>query len=873
MLSNKIIILLFLGILRFNALAQFTDDFSDGDFVNNPTWFGDSSLFIVNSSEELQLNGLSASDSVFLSLPNSAISMAEWRFWIKLSFSPSDNNHVKVYLVTDKSDLLDNLNGYYVRMGENGSSDGIDLFKQSGNTHTKIIDGINGHVSNSTNTLRIKVTRDSLGFWQLYSDTIGGSNYKLEGSVVDNTFNLSFYFGIVCKHTSSNASKFYFDDFYAGPILIDSVSPYITSVNVISSTELDIWFSEEVEETSSETLANYFVNNGIGNPQNASRDQDSAYIVHLTFSTPFSSEMLNTITINDIKDFNDNIIISNTSETFLYYELQAFDVVINEILIDETPQINLPEFEFVELLNRTTFPIDLSQWILSVGTSSILLPKTTIYPDSFLILTSAEGETFLQSYGHTLGLESFPALTNTGAELVLRDNLGRLISSVFYKDSWYGDDVKQEGGWTLEQIDSDNPCGDALNWKASINITGGTPGKENSVKSNNKDFINPGLLRASVPNDSTVHIFFDEAIDSTSLFNNSQYHINYSIGNPVSVKSLYSDYSQLELLLANKLNQNIIYTLTITDTLKDCVGNLLKSESKLQIALPQQTNTSDIIINEVLFNPEEGGVDFVEIYNRSNKVLELKDLRLANADYDNGELETIKAITEDEYLLFPKDYIVLTSDPASVKKQYYSSNPRGFIEVFSMPSYNTDKGIVVLTNTMNEKIDEFKYSEEMHYPLLKSFKGVSLERLNSERSSADSTNWHSAAGNVGYATPAYKNSQYNDLLTNANEEVWVQPELFSPDNDGYNDVININYKFGESGQLTNIFIYDAKGRLVRTLIKSELSGNEGIFSWDGISDDGEKVKIGIYIIYFESISLKGKITQYKRACVVGSKLN
>jgi len=46
-----------------NAFAQVVDNFSDGDFTNNPSWSGTTADFIVNGSQQLQLNNTVAATS------------------------------------------------------------------------------------------------------------------------------------------------------------------------------------------------------------------------------------------------------------------------------------------------------------------------------------------------------------------------------------------------------------------------------------------------------------------------------------------------------------------------------------------------------------------------------------------------------------------------------------------------------------------------------------------------------------------------------------------------------------------------------------------------------------------------------------------
>ncbi len=63
--------------LCFNA--QLSDNFSDGDFTQNPVWQGSTGDFIVNGAGELQLNSALAGAS-YLSTPHllSNLTNKEW---------------------------------------------------------------------------------------------------------------------------------------------------------------------------------------------------------------------------------------------------------------------------------------------------------------------------------------------------------------------------------------------------------------------------------------------------------------------------------------------------------------------------------------------------------------------------------------------------------------------------------------------------------------------------------------------------------------------------------------------------------------------------------------------------------------------------
>ena len=103
-------------------------------------------------------------------------------------------------------------------------------------------------------------------------------------------------------------------------------------------------------------------------------------------------------------------------------------------------------------------------------------------------------------------------------------------------------------------------------------------------------------------------------------------------------------------------------------------------------------------------------------------------------------------------------------------------------------------------------------------------------------------------------------------------DVSVYPEIFSPDNDGYNDVLNIYCKTDSPGKMLNITIYDSKGRLIKYLIKNQLMSAENVYSWDGINDNNQKANIGIYVIYVEILDMKGNVKHYKKTAVLATKL-
>jgi len=181
----------------------------------------------------------------------------------------------------------------------------------------------------------------------------------------------------------------------------------------------------------------------------------------------------------------------------------------------------------------------------------------------------------------------------------------------------------------------------------------------------------------------------------------------------------------------------------------------------------------------------------------------------------------------------------------------------------------------VLTNSEKDSIyDELTYNVKWHHALVKSPKGVALERIHPSLPTQEITSWHSAATDVDYGTPGYKNSQYreigSDLLTE--KFVWLDPESFSPDNDGVDDICIIRYKTDTDGFVANAVVFNAVGVKVFQLASNILLSSSGFLTWDGRNDAGKNTNVGVYVLYFEMINpTNGVRKQVKIPIVVSSR--
>jgi gliding motility-associated-like protein len=557
--------------------------------------------------------------------------------------------------------------------------------------------------------------------------------------------------------------------------------------------------------------------------------------------------------------------MNDTLVSFVLYEPNLFDIVVNEIMAKPSPSVQLPEAEYIELYNRTAFSVNLNGWRLHIGNNVRTFGDVAIAPHSYLLVTGNSNQGLFEDCA--VAYLSSLQITDAGQTFRLTDNSGYLIHSVAFTTEWYGDKTKSGGGWSLEMIDFLNPCGDMENWTASIDKKGGTPGAENSVARRNLDEQLPQLAYVSSDDADKITVFFSEKMLPKRLYNKSAYSIvpNLLID---SILFIDTDLQAVSLLLSASLAKNTIYTLYIRDSLTDCVGNLVPLNASLSFGLGEEPEYNDVIINEILFHPFDDGVNFVEIYNRSNKLIDMRNMRLSTYKKD-GSLDTGKLIFGTGFQLFPQSYLVLTTQPRIVQAHYFCPDEQCFAKMNSFPTYNHGSGSVALIDKTNT-IDSFYYTENMHYPLLKSVKGVSLERINPHRKTQDNFNWHSAATSVGYATPGYKNSAYSDNQT-PESEFELYPEIFSPDNDGYNDVLTISYAFPQPGYRANIHIYNANGKKLRTLVNNELLDTDGYFTWDGSVDGTIKAPVGTYIFLIEYWNTKGEVKRVKKTCTLAIK--
>ncbi len=363
-----------------------------------------------------------------------------------------------------------------------------------------------------------------------------------------------------------------------------------------------------------------------------------------------------------------------------------------------------------------------------------------------------------------------------------------------------------------------------------------------------------------VKDDKHIKVQFSETADLQSCTNINNYIVDNGVGNPTYVARETDDTSVVYLEFDDSFPNGEDLILTISGV-KDVNDNIMEdAEMPFSFYIPK---LNDIVINELLFHPNSGGSEFVEFYNRSDKRIDLVNLKFATWNNDEDIIKSIIDLSETNMYFEPKTYLAFAKNKEGVLTFYMSKNSDNIIELPDFPSLDNKGGKVLLMHGDSTVIDEFTYSESMHFQLLDSETGVSLERINFDRPTQDENNWFSASEYVGFATPAYENSQYSEDIGQAGEDVFVEPYMFSPDNDGIDDFAQINYKFDKPGNVATVIIFDAKGRQVKQIANNLLLSTEGTLIWNGLYKDETLAPRGTYLIYFKVFDLDGNVKEFK----------
>ncbi|HSF52451.1 MAG TPA: lamin tail domain-containing protein [Algoriphagus sp.] len=660
---------------------------------------------------------------------------------------------------------------------------------------------------------------------------------------------------------SGSAARWIMDDFEFGDLIKDEAPPKVIKVKGYSENSLLVQFSEKVDPVFS-TFPLAFDLEG-KNPEKAELRKDS--LVVLTFSDGLEQNKSYPLSIQQIPDIEGNF-LQDTTLSFTFSDptdIPEKELVINELMPAPRPDQDLPNVEFIELFHVGENEFRLEGIRLSNSRTETVLEEIWLSPGKFLILAPENLASQLSAYGQVLPVKSWPTLLNSGDQIAIKSSKGVIIDQISFATSTWGGSEYASGGYSLEVPNPGFLCENTFLLKPSKDPQRGTPGSQNSIFQPNPEISLPRLESAYFEDSLHIFLSFSEPVLPNIGIENFSFSPNLDLE---SLNNLTG--KELKISLKSPAEANLTYEILISGV-ADCLGNPLPDQRK-SLVLPEFPENGDLIINELLFNPRTGDPKFVEIKNISQKYLRLENWALANAN-DAGVLDQVRPFGTPGLVLAPDGYLAITTDSNALRMAYPKSSLGNFLQISTLPSYPIGGGTVVLVSPEGEEAESFSFDEDLHHPLLRDPKGVSLERVSPQSPAFHRANWQSASGNEEFATPGRKNSQSISSEFEG-EMIWIDPQVFDPEGSSGSTFVTINYQLDQTGWIGTFNIYSASGQMIQTLAQNQIMGSSGLMTWTGTDVNGKLVRAGYYVLVAELYEPNGKTILIKKTIVVATRL-
>jgi hypothetical protein len=546
---------------------------------------------------------------------------------------------------------------------------------------------------------------------------------------------------------------------------------------------------------------------------------------------------------------------NNTLRTNIAVGYLRETVRINEIMY--APPANQPEW--IEIFNPQAYALPLADWVLQDdnNTRGIIKNKAVIQPMSYLVLAAspAVAASFNIADSLVVVLDNFPALSNSGDAVLLRDFSGAVIDSVAYQTSWGDDGISAEKIWPeRENV--------AANWRPSQDPAGGTPAALNSVSPREIDLaairlqFEPAKPRAG----DDVHLIATirntgrrriESFTVTFAFDRNQdteIQTGEEIGSVAVSQSISPEDSIVVPQLWPQPPSGRLHVLAVVSAPLDAVSSNNRISSRLLVGY----NSRSVVINEIYYHPRSNEVEWVEFYNRSNQAVDLSawHWRDATAIFPVTLPDSSVILAPGEFVLLAENRNVAHADPSA-----------RIIVLKNWLALNDDREMLVLADFHGNTQDSLSFSKQWGGGT-----GISLERINPNLASADSSNWSSCVDGVG-STPGKRNSIFTEFVPKQ-ATLTVSPQVFSPDNDGRDDVAIIQFQVPATTATVHLKIYDMRGRLVHQLLNSAPVGATHEVIWNGYDSAKQPMPMGIYILYLQAIQATGGVLVEARTTLV-----
>jgi len=540
---------------------------------------------------------------------------------------------------------------------------------------------------------------------------------------------------------------------------------------------------------------------------------------------------------------------------FIISQQVSAAIIINEVMANALDE---DTGEFIELYNTGDEPVDVIGLKFTDGDATdIIQPfhkdgEGTIPPKGYGVILDSEyaGQYQIPATAVLLTTKN----TTLGNELTTNDPIILFEEEPENPIDTYLHPFNPGNGISVEKL---NPfLGDQPdNWKASRDVSGSTPGRENShlkpppEPSRRLVIIGPDKITEGV-----MEIFQTEVQTNgeKDVEWKGEVKIEVSVQSArLSVASGKPAGSLLNLKLEDGSAEFQLMA-TTKETIQLVAQSVSEPELKAErtiivLAKPIITPPADVIINEIMHSPDTkaGQVEWVELYNRDSQLADLSEWLVADARKKPVSIPSGTVIPPNQFLIITKD-----------KAKFLASFPdvENVVQI-KLPGLNNTGDTVTLRSTTGKKIDEVKYENAG------SIRGRSLERLDPNRPSAEIQNWKWSIDLSG-ATPGRPNS-ISALISSSKPGLQITPNPFNPQI----TPTHIKYRAPTDTKVT-IKIFDSAGKLVKTLLEKREAGGEQTISWDGRDDSNKRVPVGLYICQIIAAGGKQKTANTATATVV-----
>ena len=237
----------------------------------------------------------------------------------------------------------------------------------------------------------------------------------------------------------------------------------------------------------------------------------------------------------------------------------------------------------------------------------------------------------------------------------------------------------------------------------------------------------------------------------------------------------------------------------------------------------------DVVLNEFMTVPDSTQAEFVELVTINTVQMDnwsISDNALSPKIFSFGDL------AEEQFLVLAADSIIT---------EFLPENGKWKIPDGGFPGLNNTSDGIYLYDMTGIIIDSLVYTLDWGI-----VENRSMEKYRPEFVSSDSSRWAVAVNETGQ-TPGQTNSVYYDQLSKDGQLI-LEPNPFSPDGDGFDDLLYIKYKLPFENGVISIQIFDVIGRTIAVPYWNMFTAQENILTWDGKRKNGELARIGVYII-------------------------